>query len=102
MPKFKKYFVQNTKGDLIERNRQKTTVFSVDDVRNMIGQRLYTLDLASIYMGIPVRTLREMIHNGEIVPVQRESNGKSRRLYYLDVIDMDKYIERHKSVRAIA
>ena len=62
----------------------------------MIKQRLYSLDLASIYMGIPVKTLRQMIVGGEIKFIRRESNTESRRIYCLDKQDMDEWIEKRK------
>lgn len=101
MPKFRNYYLQDENGFLQEFNRdEKQKYYSVEDVRQVIQKRLYTLDLASIYMGIPVKTLRQMIANGEIKFVQRDSGTQSRRLYYLDKEDMDEWIEKHKQQRS--
>jgi excisionase family DNA binding protein len=102
MPKIKKIYVQNEVGILQEVVYGTRKQYSVDDVRKMIQQRLFTLDLASIYMGIPVKTLRHMIANGEITYVKRESKTQNRRLYYLDKQDMDEWINRQKQQHAFA
>jgi excisionase family DNA binding protein len=99
MPIFRKLYIQNENG-IHEINREgQQKKYSVEDVRQMITQRLYTLDLASYYLGIPVKTLRQMIADGEIPFIRRESKNKSRRLYYLDKQDMDEWIRKHKQQR---
>lgn len=96
MPKLKKLFLQQGSTIREINTDDKPKYYSIEDVRQMIKQRLYTLDLASMYLGIPVKTLREMISTGEIKFVKRESTTKSRRLYYLDKNDMDAWIDRNK------
>ena len=54
------------------------------------AQRLYDLKMAAEYLGRPVYSLRVLIWNGEL-PVIR-----SGRKIYLDVFDLDGWIEKSK------
>ena len=57
---------------------------------NPLTKRLYDLKEASVYLGRPIFSVRTLIWKGALPYVK---NG--RRLY-LDVHDMDSFIERHK------
>ncbi len=59
-------------------------------IPNPVAKRLYTLKEASIYLGRPVFSVRTLIWNGAL-PVIRDG-----RKIYLDVCDMDSYIEKNK------
>jgi excisionase family DNA binding protein len=61
-----------------------------------IPKRLFNLDEAAIYLGIPRKTIKEMCINGEILFVRRSDQLKDRRRYYIDKGDMDHWIESHK------
>lgn len=52
-------------------------------------------------MGIPVKTLRQMIADGEITFIKRESKTRDRRRYYMDKHDMDEWIEKHRQQRRL-
>jgi len=55
-----------------------------------LHKRLFDLKEAGIYLGRPVFSVRTLIWNGALPVI------KDGRKQYLDVIDMDKYIERMK------
>jgi len=59
---------------------------------HVISKRLYTIKEASIYLGRPLWGVRTLIWNGKIPYIQ------DGRKYYLDVKDMDAYIEKEKRV----
>jgi excisionase family DNA binding protein len=59
-------------------------------------QRLFDTTTAATYLGIAPKTLRAMIHDGEIAFVQRPPiNGKERRLYFLKKEDLDEWIDKN-------
>ena len=58
-------------------------------------KRLYTLKEAALYLGRPVFSLRTLLWNGKLPYIQ------DGRKYYLDIRDMDTYIEQQKQ-RSIA
>ena len=53
-------------------------------------KRLYDLKEASVYLGRPIFSVRTLIWNGA-VPVVKDG-----RKLYLDIVDMDAYVERNK------
>ena len=55
-----------------------------------LSKRLYDLKEAAIYLGRPVFSVRTLIWNGAL-PVIKDS-----RKLYVDIVDMDTYIERNK------
>ncbi len=55
-------------------------------------QRLYDLKTAAIYLGRSVYSVRELIWKGKIPYIK---DGKKQ---YLDVFDMNAYIEKNKEV----
>jgi len=57
---------------------------------NPLTKRLFDLKEAAAYLGRPVFSVRTLIWNG-ILPRIKEG-----RKYYLDVYDMDEYIEKNK------
>lgn len=54
------------------------------------SKRLYTLKEAAEYLGRPVWGVRELIWKGKISYIQ------DGRKYYLDLVDLDQYIEKQK------
>ena len=63
-------------------------------IRNPLGKRLYTLKEAARYLGRSDWSMRELIWAGKI-PVVR---GDGDRKIFLDIKDIDQYIERNKSI----
>jgi excisionase family DNA binding protein len=61
---------------------------------NPLSKRLYTLQEAANYLGRSVWGMRELIWSG-IIPVVRPDG---RRKIYLDIIDLDSFITKNKSV----
>ena len=60
-------------------------------IPNPVRKRLYNLKEAAEYLGRPVWGMRELIWAGKIPYIQ------DGRKYYLDVHDLDQYIERQKN-----
>jgi excisionase family DNA binding protein len=63
-------------------------------ISNPLPKRLYTLQEAAEYLGRSVWGMRELIWSG-IIPVVRPERG---RKIYLDIIDLDFFITKNKSV----
>ena len=59
------------------------------------GQRLLTLEQASIYMGRSVYSVRGLIWKGDIPFIKADEHSKKQ---WLDVKDLDKWIAEHKDV----
>jgi len=59
-------------------------------IHNPLNKRLYDLKEAATYLGRPVFSVRGLIWKGSLPYV------KEGRRQYLDVYDMDKYIEQSK------
>ena len=59
-------------------------------IHNPLHKRLYDLKEASVYLGRPVFSVRTLIWGGKLPYV------KEGRKQYIDVMDMDKYIEANK------
>jgi len=57
---------------------------------NPLSKRLYDLKEAATYLGRPVFSVRTLIWKGAL-PVLKDG-----RKLYLDIVDMDTYIERNK------
>jgi len=57
---------------------------------NPLVQRLYDLKQAAQYLGRPVWGIRELVWAGKL-PVVRDG-----RKQYIDLFDMDKYIEQNR------
>ena len=55
-------------------------------------KRLYTIKEAAEYLGRPVWGVRELIWSGKIPAIQ---DGRKQ---YLDIFDLDRYIERFKKL----
>ena len=54
-------------------------------------KRLYSIKESSVYLGRSVWALREVIHAGKLPYV------KADRRIFLDIYDMDEWIERNKT-----
>jgi len=59
-------------------------------IPNPLTKRLYDLKEAATYLGRPIFSVRGLIWKGTLPYV------KEGRRQYLDVYDLDKYIERNK------
>jgi len=59
-------------------------------IDNPLNKRLYDLKEAAIYLGRPIFSVRGLIWKGALPYV------KEGRRQYLDIYDMDRYIERNK------
>ena len=55
-----------------------------------LTKRLFDLKEASVYLGRPIFSVRTLIWNGALPVI------KDGRKLYLDIVDMDTYIERNK------
>ncbi len=59
-------------------------------ISDPLRKRLYTIEEAGVYLGRPPWGVRELIWKGKIPFIQ------DGRKYYLDLRDMDAYIEKQK------
>jgi hypothetical protein len=59
-------------------------------IDNPLHKRLFDLKEAAIYLGRPVFSVRTLIWDGALPFI------KDGRKLYLDIVDMDTYIERNK------
>jgi excisionase family DNA binding protein len=59
-------------------------------IYNPLNKRLFDLKEAAVYLGRPVFSVRTLIWSGALPRI------KEGRKYYLDVYDMDEYIEKNK------
>jgi excisionase family DNA binding protein len=59
-------------------------------ISNPLTKRLYDLKEAAVYLGRPVFSVRTLIWHGALPVI------KDGRKMYLDIYDLDKYIERMK------
>ena len=64
------------------------------DSQKRPAQRLYDLKAAALYLGRPVWGVRELIWSGELPVIKSGRGGKQ----YIDVLDMDAFIDRNKAV----
>lgn len=60
-------------------------------------KRLYSIKEAALYLGRGIDSLRELIYEGELPAVQRGSRGK----VWLDVYDLDDWIDSNKNAERI-
>lgn len=60
-------------------------------IHNPLSKRLYSLKEAAIYLGRPIWGVRTLIWNGKLPVIQ------DGRKYYLDIHDLDSYIENQKT-----
>lgn len=60
------------------------------------AKRLFTLKEAGVYLGRSEYSVRTMIWSG-ILPVVKNPNGAdSGKKQWIDIVDMDKFIDRNK------
>jgi len=59
-------------------------------IANPLNKRLFDLKEAAHYLGRPIFSVRTLIWNGALPVI------KDGRKLYLDIFDMDTYIERNK------
>jgi hypothetical protein len=65
-------------------------------VRVSAGPRLLPLKAAAAYLGLTVWALRTLVWNG-VLPVVQPPGGRKQ---YLDVRDLDAFVDNHKRVIA--
>ena len=63
-------------------------------ITNPLAKRLYTLKEAADYMGRSVWSIRELIWSGALPVVKTDGARK----IYLDILDLNQFISRNKSV----
>lgn len=63
-------------------------------IHNPMSKRLYTLKEAAEYLARPVFSVRELIWKGRLPVIQEAERGKQ----YVDVHDLDRYIDQIKTV----
>ena len=63
-----------------------------EEISNRISKRLYSLKESAIYLGRGLHGVRDMVWRGEI-PIVR-----SGRKMFIDIKDLEDYIERNKMV----
>ncbi len=63
-------------------------------INKAVSKRLYTLKEAAAYLGRGLYGMRELVWSGEIPAVK----GNNARKIYVDIIDLDNYIDRNKAV----
>ena len=63
-------------------------------IGNPAFKRLYNLKEAASYLGRGLYSMRELVWSGE-VPVVK---GETARKIYVDIVDLDKYIDQNKGV----
>jgi hypothetical protein len=77
----------------LEHSKMKKEI-SGQRISNPLCKRLYTLHEAAGYLGRSEWGMRELIWSGAI-PVVRPTGG---RKLYLDIMDLDSFITKNKSV----
>lgn len=75
---------------MASKNHNSKGLKKAQGIANPFNKRLYDLKEAAIYLGRPVFSVRGLIWKGALPYV------KEGRRQYLDIYDMDKYIERNK------
>jgi excisionase family DNA binding protein len=73
------------------KNKELRQIKETQGIPNPLPKRLYTLKEASHYLGRTLWSVRELVWKGSI-PIVRE--GKR---IFIDVNDLNSYIERNKS-----
>ncbi len=64
------------------------------EIRQRPKQRLYSVKDAAVYLGRTEWGMRELIWSRELPVIQSGRGGKQ----YLDINDLDEWIEKNKSV----
>ena len=75
---------------MAKQNHNSKGLKKAQGITNPLNKRLYDLREAATYLGRPVFSVRTLIWKGALPYV------KEGRRQYLDVYDMDKYIEQSK------
>jgi hypothetical protein len=77
-------------------NRINNTIVKTQGIANPMGPRLLPLKKAADYIGLTVWALRERIWAGDI-PVVKFPGGRKQ---FIDIRDIDAFIEKNKTVIA--
>ena len=75
---------------MVAKNHNSKGFKKAQGISNPLNKRLYDLKEAAYYLGRPVFSVRGLIWKGALPYV------KEGRRQYLDIYDMDKYIEQSK------
>ena len=74
------------------KNQNSKGLQKAQGIGNPMHKRLYTLREAAIYLGRPLFSVRTLIWNGRLPFV------KDGRRQYVDIYDLDAYINKNKQV----
>lgn len=64
----------------------------------MLNRRLLRTREAAAYLGYSAWQIRKLVQDGEL-PIVQCSNGESSRHWRIDLLDLDRFIERHRHKR---
>jgi len=81
-------------GDMARKTIDNQVSEKEQGISNPLGKRLYNLKEAARYLGRSDWSMRELIWAGKI-PVVR---GDGDRKIFLDIKDLDEYVQRNKSI----
>jgi len=81
-------------GDMARKTIDSQVSEKEQGISNPLGKRLYNLKEAARYLGRSDWSMRELIWAGKI-PVVR---GDGDRKIFLDIKDLDEYVQRNKSI----
>jgi excisionase family DNA binding protein len=76
------------------KNQTEQGLQKAPGIVNPLGKRLYTLKEAAVYLGRSDWGVRELIWSRTIPVIQQPGARK----YYLDIRDLDMFIEKNKSL----
>ena len=79
---------------MAKQNHNSTGLKKAQGICNPLAKRLFDLKEAAIYLGRPVFSVRTLIWNGALPVI------KDGRKMYVDIYDLDKYVERNKVIIA--
>lgn len=82
--------IELQKGYMAKQSHNSKGIQKAQGIVNPLHKRLFDLKEAATYLGRPVFSVRSLIWQGK-VPVIKDG-----RKLYLDIVDMDTYIERNK------
>ena len=70
-------------------------MIDADRFRSIPAKRLYSIREISLYAGVSVQGLWQMLRDGEISAVQTKPGGK----VWIDIKDIDAWIENHRTFK---
>ena len=82
--------IELQKGYMAKQSHNSKGIQKAQGIHNPLHKRLFDLKEAATYLGRPVFSIRGLIWKGALPVI------KDGRKLYLDIIDLNQYIERHK------